>query len=284
MKAFFATFSAFLALSLVMASPTGLARRAGGDTATDMDDIVNGEADCADTAVIFARGTFDSGNIGVWVGPQFQAALTARIPGVAFQGVDPTAYLADLQGYLGEAGSDSGAQALADTVEAYSAACPASTLVVSGWSQGALVAHKGLGLLSSATQAKVKGLVTFGDPSQLFPDDIPALPSNVQLNAQCFTGTVLDPLCAPKGSFALPTSIADITGPFAVLPSLAVGAQETAAAAKLVAAFPGQLLAAKGAFAKTLLTSPKRVLLTPEHFMYGNNGLTEDAADFVAGL
>ncbi|KAF7325057.1 Carbohydrate esterase family 5 protein [Mycena kentingensis (nom. inval.)] len=281
MKAFFTT---FVLAPLALGAP---ARRALTDTVSDMDALIDGDAaglGCADTAVIFARGTFDSGNIGVWVGPQFEAALRERIQNVAFQGVDPSAYLADLQGYLGESGSDAGAQALADTVEAYARICPDTTHVISGWSQGALVAHKGLGLLSPETQARVKGLVTFGDPAQLFADDLPAMPSSVQVNSQCFTRSVPDPLCAPKGSFEIPTSISDVIAPFSELPSLAVGAQEAAAAASLVAAFPGQLLAAKAAFAQTLLTNPKRVLLTPEHFMYGNKGLTEDAADFVASL
>ena len=72
-------------------------------------------------------------NIGVWVGPQFQQALSSKINSLAFQGVDSDAYAADLQGYLGEGGSDGGSQALAQTVTDYTAKCPDSTVIVSGW-------------------------------------------------------------------------------------------------------------------------------------------------------
>ncbi|KAH8827583.1 carbohydrate esterase family 5 protein [Flagelloscypha sp. PMI_526] len=270
---------------LASARPLSQTSRALGasDVANDMQDAIDGVADCKDVAVIFARGTFDSGNIGVWVGPQFQQALSSKINSLAFQGVDSDAYAADLQGYLGESGSDGGSQALAQTVTDYTAKCPDSTVVISGWSQGALVAHKGLGLLSSDVQKKVAGLTVFGDPQQLFSSE--AVPSGIQFNSQCFTGTVLDPLCANvPGDFKLPTSIDDIVGPFTDLPSLAVGADEVKAAATLVVKFPGQLLKAGSAFLKTLTSNPQRLLLTPEHFMYGNKGLTSDAATFVAGL
>jgi hypothetical protein len=72
-------------------------------------------------------------NIGVWVGPQFSSALSSLIPGAAFQGVDSTAYTADLEGYIAEGGSNAGAASLAATVEAYTAKCPTTPIVVSGW-------------------------------------------------------------------------------------------------------------------------------------------------------
>lgn len=72
-------------------------------------------------------------NIGVWVGPQFFSALSSKISSVALQGVDPSAYKADLEGYLAEGGSNDGAKSLAETVDAYIAKCPESAVVVSGW-------------------------------------------------------------------------------------------------------------------------------------------------------
>lgn len=102
----------------------------------------------------------------------------------------------------------------------------------------------------------------------------------------CVTGSVPDPLCAVlPGDYKIPTSISDITAPFAKLPKLAVGIQQTQAAASLVKQFPGQLWASFGAFVKTLRPSQfMRLLLTPEHFTYGNNGMAKTAADFVAKL
>ncbi|KAJ7019640.1 carbohydrate esterase family 5 protein [Mycena alexandri] len=211
-----------------------------------MEDVISNGAECKDVAVIFARGTFDSGNMGVWVGPQFQAALQSQINSLAFQGVDASAYPATLNSYLAEGGSDSGAQSLADTVTAYVGACPDSNVIIAGWSQGALVAHKGL--------------------------------SSARFGHTCIGGTTLDPLCSnlPE-DFVFPTSLADISGPFKQLPGLASGAAETSRR---------RLLASRSAFVAALTDKSKlqRLLLTPEHFTYGNNGLTTSAANFVAGL
>ncbi|KAJ6558294.1 carbohydrate esterase family 5 protein [Mycena capillaripes] len=250
-----------------------------------MTDVLSGNDDCKDVAVIFARGTFDSGNMGVWVGPQFKAALESQIDSLAFQGVDASAYPATLSSYLAEGGSDSGAQSLASTVTDYVNACPDANVVISGWSQGALVAHKGLALLAPEVQAKVKGLATFGDPQKLFSSE--GVPSGVAFHSECFTGTILDPLCSDiPADFKFPTSLDDITGPFSSLPGLATSAAEATAAASLVLHFPGQLLASRAAFVEALTDTSKmqRLLLSPQHFMYGNKGLTDTAADFVAGL
>ncbi|KAJ7285148.1 carbohydrate esterase family 5 protein [Mycena rebaudengoi] len=257
----------------------------GSDIADEMNDVVLGDGDCKDVAVIFARGTFDSGNMGVWVGPQFKTALQSKISSLAFQGVEAADYPATLGSYLAEGGSNSGAESLAAMVTNYVGFCPDTSVIVSGWSQGALVAHKGLSLLAPAVRAKVAGLVVFGDPHNLFSSE--AVPAGVAVHSECFGGTALDPLCSKLATdFKFPTSISDITGPFSSLPGLVSGAEEAAAAASLVLRFPGQLLASTGAFVEALTdkTKMQRLLLSPQHFMYGNKGLTETAAAFVAGL
>jgi len=258
-------------------------RAMAGSTVTGMSDVISGKTKCTSVAVIFARGTFDEGNIGVWVGPALGQGL-GKIGPVAFEGVDPSAYKADLQGYLADGGSNAGSAALAKTVTAYSRACPDSAIVISGWSQGALVAHKGLGLLDPATQKKVAALVTFGDPWHLF-DNTP-VPAGVAYKGFCVTGSVFDPLCANlPADFKMPTSANDIIGPFKALPTLAQGAHEVAAAGSLVASFPSQLATAWRAFASTLLHGKIiRLMLSPPHFIYGNNGMAGQAADFIATL
>jgi hypothetical protein len=70
-------------------------------------------------------------NIGVWVGPQLLMPLQAK--GIAVQGVDKSEYPADLNGYLAEGGSNTGAKSLADQVTAYVKRCPDSAIVISGW-------------------------------------------------------------------------------------------------------------------------------------------------------
>ncbi|KAK7055391.1 carbohydrate esterase family 5 protein [Favolaschia claudopus] len=283
-----AVLASAIAIANAAPTPTPERRLFGSDSANDMVDVINGEleADCKDVAVIFARGTFDSGNIGVWVGPQFRSALEDSIESLAFQGVDSTAYPATLGGYLSNGGPASGAQSLADTVTQYASECPQATIVVSGWSQGAGVAHQAISLMSSAVQQKVAALVTFGDPNKLFrPND--KLPSNIQFHTECLTGTTLDPLCADiPADFKFPTSLSDITRPFTALPGLVKGAEEAAAAVSLVARFPIQLAQSVGDFASTVTNKNKlqRLLLSPQHFTYGNLGLTTTAAEFVAGL
>ncbi|KAJ7078439.1 carbohydrate esterase family 5 protein [Mycena belliarum] len=278
------TFAASALLSSAL--PVQEKRLFGSDTADGMSDVLLGDENCKDMAVIFARGTFDSGNIGVWVGPQFKAALESRIPSLAFQGVEAADYPATLGTYLGEdGGSDTGAASLAAMVADYVNFCPKSTVVVSGWSQGARVAHKALALMTPKVRAKVAGLAVFGDPHALFSSD--PVPKGIAFHSECFTGSLLDPLCSKlPGDFKFPTSIADITGPFSALPGLVSGAEEAKAAASLVLRFPGQLLSARKAFTDALTDTSKmqRLLLSPQHFMYGNKGLTGKAADFVAGL
>ena len=152
-------------------------------------------------------------------------------------------------------------------------------------SQGAAVAEKGLRYLTPAVRSKVAGLVTFGDPYNLFYND--PLPEGVAFHTECLTGTLLDPLCANLGAdFKWPSSIEDIVGPFSQLPGLAVGVEQTKAAASLVLRFPVQLFKARDAFIAALTDKSKlqRLLLTPQHFTYANNGYVENAANWIASL
>lgn len=144
-----ATLASVLALAAsVQASP--VAARQPNDVANDWD-----ESSCAELAVIFARGTFDSGwvkklvtltqvymaddskysNIGPWVGQPFRDALYSKIGAnkVAFQGVSPQDYPANLDGYIEDGGPQSCAISLGRAVERYSARCPSAKIVVSGW-------------------------------------------------------------------------------------------------------------------------------------------------------
>ncbi|OAA71082.1 Cutinase [Akanthomyces lecanii RCEF 1005] len=81
-----------------------LAGRQSNDVANDWDGL-----SCAELAVIFARGTFDSGNTGPWVGQPFREALYSKIGSdkLAFQGVDPQDYPANLDGYIEDGGPES---------------------------------------------------------------------------------------------------------------------------------------------------------------------------------
>ncbi|KAJ3491610.1 hypothetical protein NLG97_g5563 [Lecanicillium saksenae] len=201
-----ATLAGILTLA-ASAQASALATPPASDAANDWD-----KSSCAELAVIFARGTFDSGNIGPWVGGPFRDALYSKIGAskVAFQGVDPRDYPASLDGYIDEGGSQSCAVSLGKAVEKYSARCPSAKIVISGWSQGALCAHKSLdastALANPHARSQVIAVATFGDPISVWSDSIhfPTLPGNANLLSYCQVKTP-DPLCTnPLDDF--PTS------------------------------------------------------------------------------
>jgi hypothetical protein len=150
-----------------------------------------------------------------------------------------------------------------------------------------LVVHKGIAQLDDSTLSKVAGVVTFGDPWHWFSDTpLPATIPTANLDSLCLTGTIFDPLCANlPNDFKVPTSISDILGPFADLPSMAIGAQQVKAAAMLLAAFPLQVAQNLSTVVEDLASGQfGRLLLTPQHFLYGNTNQTGLAADFIVSL
>ncbi|KAK5946227.1 hypothetical protein PMZ80_000368 [Knufia obscura] len=125
-------------------------------------DIVNG-LPCKAFTLIFARGTFESGNIGGIVGPPFVAALNARIgaANVAVQGVND--YPADVAGF-NAGGSATGSTNMAALIEQTMTQCPNTKLCVSGYSQGAQVAHNAADMISANATAFINSAVLWGDP------------------------------------------------------------------------------------------------------------------------
>ncbi|POR37050.1 Cutinase [Tolypocladium paradoxum] len=118
---------------------------------------------CGDVTVLFARGTCDSGNVGVLTGPWFFKALdsaakaTGRSLGV--QGLD---YPASVEGYL--TGSEGPGQDFAKLIRNTVAICPDTRLVLGGYSQGGMVVHHAAADLDASTMSKVSAVVIFGDP------------------------------------------------------------------------------------------------------------------------
>nr|OQO23380.1 hypothetical protein B0A51_12803 [Rachicladosporium sp. CCFEE 5018] len=94
--------------------------------------------------------------MGTVIGPPLAAALKALYPSVAVQGVD---YPADAAGNANLGGSG-GPTMVADAQKALSD-CPNTKIVLSGYSQGAMVVHNALG---SFDGSKVAAVVVFGDP------------------------------------------------------------------------------------------------------------------------
>jgi Cutinase len=83
---------------------------AGLAASLNVDTTQNGAAGCKDMTVIFARGTTESGNVGLLTGPPFFDALSAMIGADSMEvlGVD---YPASIEGFL-QGGDATGSQTM----------------------------------------------------------------------------------------------------------------------------------------------------------------------------
>lgn len=86
---------------------------------------------CNPITILFARGTTELGNVGLFAGPPFFNALGALVgySNVAVQGVN---YPADIPGYL-LGGSASGTKTLAALLGTAASKCPDTQIVVGGY-------------------------------------------------------------------------------------------------------------------------------------------------------
>lgn len=127
--------STLLLSSLALAMPQPEVRAAQKtDVADGMDLVLSGKVKCKSNALLFARGTFDSGNIGVWVGRPLEQAVSDEFDGdIWFQGVSEKDYPASLSDYVKTSGSKTCATSCAKTVTDYVKKCPDSNIFLSGW-------------------------------------------------------------------------------------------------------------------------------------------------------
>ncbi|MBB3748907.1 cutinase [Mycolicibacterium sp. BK634] len=169
---------------------------------------------CPDVEVVFARGTFEAPGIGA-TGQAFVDALTARLEGTDTIGVYPVNYPASLDFSQAAAGvADASTE-----IESLTASCPATKIVLGGYSQGAAVAGytttetvpagfilpTGIsGPMPPAVATHVAAVVLFGTPSDwvvgLADHSAPPItigqlyePKTLEL---CAPG---DPVCSPGG-------------------------------------------------------------------------------------
>lgn len=96
-------------LALVALAGTAISSPVEVRQADDFSGNVQNANGCADTMVIFARGTTEAGNVGALTGPPFFEALSEQVGAgnLAVQGVE---YPADIAGFL--AGGDAEGSAL----------------------------------------------------------------------------------------------------------------------------------------------------------------------------
>ncbi|EAU88080.1 cutinase [Coprinopsis cinerea okayama7 len=150
---------------------------------------------CDDVYVFFARGTTEIGTLGTVIGPRLRTAVSRAVRGsVTFEGID---YPAVVAGFL--AGGDrGGARTMAQKVSSIAAQCPDAKIFISGYSQGAQVTHLAARQLSAADQARVTGVITFGDPNR-----DRALPGGLENRRKTFCNAG-DLICAGRSTILLP--------------------------------------------------------------------------------
>ncbi|USP82775.1 hypothetical protein yc1106_10049 [Curvularia clavata] len=114
---------------------------------------------CTDMTIVFARGTGEMGNVGTVSGPPMFKAIRSKLGDgrVTVQGVD---YAASAAGNANLGGD--GGEKMAALVKQAKSQCPNTKVIVSGYSQGAMVVHNAFSKGLSA--ADVSGAVMFGDP------------------------------------------------------------------------------------------------------------------------
>ncbi|KAF9771917.1 hypothetical protein IL306_010386 [Fusarium sp. DS 682] len=171
-------------------SPFGsLLGSAGGSSGGFGGATQNGlSGDCKDVTVIFARGTTEMGNVGTAAGPPFFQALAEQIGSdkLAVQGVD---YAASVGGIM-QMGDKAGSEKMASLVKQAYEKCPKTKVVMSGYSQGAMLVHNAARSLPADTSSKIAAVVNFGDPFQR--QAIQGVPAD-RVKIICHTG---DGVCA----------------------------------------------------------------------------------------
>lgn len=161
---------------------------------------------CPDVEVIFARGTGEPAGLGV-VGQAFVDALTQRLNG---RTVD--AYAVRYPANFDFLAADLGAEDAAERIAVVADRCPATKLVLGGYSQGAAVIDMldgvgplgpGLGEIGSAPPLseqfadKISAVAVFGNPADRFGTPLS--------NTGAFAGRAIDlcnsadPICSPQG-------------------------------------------------------------------------------------
>ncbi|KAF3762844.1 family 5 carbohydrate esterase [Cryphonectria parasitica EP155] len=146
---------------------------------------------CTTYTLLFARGTTETGTLGTIVGPGLEKSVESTLGAteVTVQGV---AYAADVAGIAEEVtGSGPGSVAMAQEAATALSSCPDTKLILTGYSQGAMVVHNAATKLKSSSQiSSVVAAVTFGDP---YKTELPAGIATADFHTFCATG---DEVCA----------------------------------------------------------------------------------------
>lgn len=146
--------------ALAVANPIEVRQRGGrvGSTATEFSD-----GGCRDIIMLFARGSAETGNMGVICGPPTANGLKSNFgsDAVAVEGVDYGARLST--NFLPGGADPAGVQEMQRLIQQATTQCPDSKLVVGGYSQGAALTHRAVEDLPQAQKDRIVAAFTFGD-------------------------------------------------------------------------------------------------------------------------
>ncbi|POS88159.1 hypothetical protein EPUL_000326 [Erysiphe pulchra] len=155
---------------------------------------------CKPVTMIFAKGTFEDGNVGDGASPGpaliAQMRKTYGADKIAVQGVP---YAAGVEGQVNHfsltmqlryllGGDPEGSERFLNLTNQASVNCPNTRFIISGYSQGAQLAHNAAKNFSPDVTSRVDAAVVFGDPKQTEP--IGNIPPNKVLSI-CHDGDII---------------------------------------------------------------------------------------------
>ncbi|CAI6093537.1 unnamed protein product [Clonostachys chloroleuca] len=156
---FLAALTAFACLAA--AAPAELdTRQLGSSTATDLEK--GQSSNCPSAILIFARGSTETGNMGMSVGTSLSGALKKKVSGIWIQGVGGP-YTAGLGDNAMPRGSS--AAAIKEGVRLMNLAhekCPSAAILTGGYSQGSALIAAAITDLDATVREQVKGAALFG--------------------------------------------------------------------------------------------------------------------------
>ncbi|CAG9941147.1 unnamed protein product [Clonostachys rosea f. rosea IK726] len=156
---FLAALTAFACLAA--AAPAELdTRQLGSSTATDLEK--GQSSNCPSAILIFARGSTETGNMGMSVGTSLSGALKKKVSGIWIQGVGGP-YTAGLGDNALPRGSS--AAAIKEGVRLMNLAhekCPNAAILTGGYSQGSALIAAAITDLDATVREQVKGAALFG--------------------------------------------------------------------------------------------------------------------------